>query len=98
MHFNANVPLGVRGGKVHTFHGVGGLGVCPSNVHDLAFGHIEGHPLLVGPVHQVVEALLEGCNVTLAFDYISTFCIISTPGVPISSTLNERGFYDRLGC
>jgi hypothetical protein len=42
VHFNADVPLGVRWGQVHTFHGVGGLGVCPSNVHDFALGHIEG--------------------------------------------------------
>ena len=62
-HLHADVPLCLCGSQVDAVHGVGGRGVCPPYMHYFAFLHIKRHAPLVCPVHQVVETLLEGCDV-----------------------------------
>jgi hypothetical protein len=68
-------------------HGIDLAGVVESEVHDLAFFHVVGHPPLLTPLPKVVQRLLK------TFSFFGTGHRLSQLGVvgKLSKKVNEKG-------
>ena len=76
MHFDSDVSFSCGLGERDPIHGVDGLGVVLPHMHDLAFRNIELHAPELRPLHQVIQALLEGVDVLLVAGLVAELRVI----------------------
>ena len=66
-----DVSFGCGLGERDPIHGVDGLRVVLPKMHDLTFRDIKLHAPELRPLHQVIQALLEGVDVLLVADLVA---------------------------